>query len=160
MSVESALNTYSEKQLKKDKGPQRRNKKPEKDVEKDCLKWMRDSGFDVNIIEAGGGRNAYGATTVSPGFADCAGNDKDGYAVYVEFKAPSRRSSLREHQRRFLRRKIRTNAFSICVDSCSLLSVSYRIWRGLIDDGRHQRARDYLMTMMPKQNIDSWDPLF
>jgi hypothetical protein len=39
--VKLAIEKYTIKQDKINKGPTRKNSKPEKEVEKECLEWMR-----------------------------------------------------------------------------------------------------------------------
>jgi len=150
---------HHERCLKKDAGPQRKNKKPEKQVEKDCLKWMRENGFDVDIIEASGERNEFGAIAVKSGYSDCSGNDSFGRAVYVEFKAPGRAvfSSVRPGQIKFLKRKIETNCFAVVVDSAKVLENYYRAWINVGMTRGRDGAREYLKDIFPKERVNQDD---
>ena len=155
MSRESTMNAlmrHHENQLKKDKGPQRRNKKPEKKVEEDCLKWGRHQGWSLDIIESRGERDQYGTIAVKAGFSDCVGNDYYGRAVYIEFKAPGRAvfSSVRPAQMAFLEKKIKSNAFAVVVDSAELLAQYYNIWCSTGMASGRDEARKYLEQILPK----------
>lgn len=151
MSAEDALLKHHQKLLKQSEPRKRRNKRPEKEVESACLKWMREHGWSVDVIEASGGRNMYGAVTVKSGFSDACGNTQHGLAVFVEFKAPGRLATLRDHQRVFLTKKINTNCFAVVVDSASRLSTLFDEWL------RHRRnkdlkaAQDFLLNALPKE---------
>ncbi len=162
MSAQKALYNYHAKQLPKNNRAGRKNKKPEKDVEKSCLKWMRGHGMNVDIIEAKGGyNNAYNVIPVKAGFSDCVGNDNLGRALYIEFKSKGNKNRLMEHQRQFLLNKIHTNSFAIVCDSVDHLSNSYNIWAGLYDYGKYERAREFLLSLLPKSKIpDDDQPLF
>ena len=163
MSAQKALYNYHAKQLPKSGKPKKKNQKPEKDVEKTCLKWMREHGFNVDIIEAKGGyNNQYGVIAVKAGFSDCVGNDNFGRACFVEFKAKGRRSNVSEIQRQFLLSKISTNTFAVVTDCVEHLSNSYNIWCGLYDYGKYKRAREFLMSILPKSKTpeDDGKPLF
>jgi len=163
MSAQKALYKYYEKQLPKGNNRKRKNKKPEKNVEKACLKWMREHGFNVDIIEAKGGyNNTYGVIAVKAGFSDCVGNDNLGRGVYIEFKANGRRANVSEQQRQFLLSKIHTNAFAVVTDSVEHLSNCYGIWCGLYDFGKYKRCREFLLSILPKSKLpeDDGKPLF
>ena len=157
--VQKAIETYHDKQLKKDGAgldykPPRKNQKPEEEVVKACLQWMRSAGFDVGLVEA---KSVYSPelerylrSQVKAGTSDCFGNNGFGHAVFVEFKAKSKRSTLAPHQRDFLIRKINTFCFAVCVDSEHLLKEFYENWI-LYRKSSAQKARDYLLECLPKQ---------
>lgn len=165
--VKAAIEKYTEKQSEPatiNPEPRRKNKKPEEEVVKACLAWMRAQGFDVGLVEAKSvyspelGR--YLRSQVKAGTSDCFGNSNMGHAVFVEFKAASKRSTLQPHQREFLVRKINTFCFAVCVDSDHMLKEFYTTWLS------HRRsspesARDYLFTCLPKQKVEADEgPLF
>lgn len=152
--IDAAVKKNSRKYIKKARTTKRtKNQKPEKQVEKYCLVWLRKNGFDVDIIEAGGGFNAYGAVTVKSGYVDCSGNDRHGYAVYIEFKAPKRLSTLRENQRDFLERKINSGAFACVVDSACLLEDIYAEWFNT----DLPEKKNYLLSKLPRRKTRTDD---
>jgi hypothetical protein len=148
MSVKDAMLRHHQKQLKRT--VRRKNNKPEKLVETACMKWFKAHGFSMDIIEGKGGRNAYGAITVRPGYVDCSGNDKYGSSVYVEFKARGRRYNLSMLQRKFLEEKIRTNCFAVVVDSAEILEEYYDTWSDIICP---IEKRVYLTSLLPKSKV-------
>lgn len=159
--IESAINKYLKRQQTGRSEPKRKNKKPEDITVGECKSWYKRHGFDMSIIESkasysqASGR--YTSFTVESGYSDSSGNDKHGNAVYVEFKARGKRSTLREGQRDFLLRKIKTNCFAVCVDSAELLHDYYYHWISLTDSDR----RKYLFSLIPKHRIrDSGGDLF
>lgn len=141
---------YHSRQLRKD-APKRTNKKPEKVVEKLVMSWLNARGFSVNVIEAkatysrAAGRYLSGQTDA--GVSDIVGNDRYGCGVFIELKAPGKRATLRPAQSQFLKEKIRTNCFAVCVDSVDLLERLYRNWSSV--DGVD--SQKYLMNELPKQ---------
>lgn len=158
--IKKAIETYTEKQLKpafESFEPRRKNKKPEEEVVKACLQWMRSEGFDVGLVEAKSvyspelGR--YLRSQVKAGTSDCFGNSNFGHAVFVEFKAPSKRGTLKPHQREFLLKKINTFCFAVCVDSDHILKEFYTTWL-LHRKTSPMLARDYLISCLPKQKVE------
>ena len=159
--VQRALNKYLERQEPKVAGPKRHYEKPEKEVEKACLKWMRDRGWNVQIFEAkatfseAAGR--YISQAMKAGSADCMGHLPDGVGAIVEFKAPGRLSSYAAEknyrQQQFINDKIDAGCFACVVDSVERLSTIYNEWvfrRGaknsLID------SKTYLKSQLPKRS--------
>lgn len=128
--------------------PKRTYKSPEKDLEALVLDWLRLNKFDVNVVEAKAVFNPkikrYISGMTTPGFPDVVGNDCDGNAVFVELKAPGRRSTIRDDQYRFLMRKIESNCFAVCIDSLGMLQQLYNGWKSLDRDDR----QDFLLTQL------------
>lgn len=160
MSAKDALLKYHQRQLKSTKRtPRKKNKKPEKVVEKDCLDWLDKHGFSINVVESkavyskAAGNYIRGQTVA--GFPDLVGNDKDGHAVFIELKAPGKRSTIRPAQVDFLLNKIKTNCFAVCVDSVAYLSTAYALWSEL----EGENAKEYLHSLLPKKRKDD-SPLF
>lgn len=150
----NALLKYHQKQLDsgKRKRTSKKNKKPEFEVVKSCMKWLRDNGFSVDIVEAkavysrSAGMYLNGQTTA--GMTDCVGCTPIGTACFIEFKAKDRICTLKEHQREFIRQKILLGAFSTCVDSVERLSNVYMKWQML---GEREQKIAFLLSLLPKQ---------
>lgn len=154
-SVAAALQRHHVKAAKQaDMRPKRHNEKPEKDVEKACMKWMREQGFSVQVIESKATYSPKAGTWLQQGAkqgtADCIGNTGDGTAVCIEFKAPKKLSTLKYNQRQFLVDKINTGVFAIVTDSVERLQIIYARWLEL----RIQSvwgAKSYLLSMLPEE---------
>lgn len=155
MSAKKALENYYRRQLEEQERqlrPKRRNQKPEKEVERSVMGWLNANGFSCHVVESkavfskAAGRFIKGQTQA--GVADIFGCAPDGTAVFLELKAPGRRSTLKVHQREFLLTKIMIGAFAVCVDSVDLLS---RYW----SEFEHRRkmdpmlARNFLLRQLP-----------
>lgn len=147
MSVREALEAYSKAQFKKNKprDKKKKYKKPEQEMVDKILKWCRSQGMDLNVIESSGGSNKYGAVTVKAGYSDISGNDKNGYAVYIEAKAKDRRCTLKGHQYEFLKRKINSGAFAMVIDNVEHLANYYFTWLMHKENNQHDRAKKYLI---------------
>jgi len=154
--VWKALEGYEKKQDRLRRGPTRTNQKPEKEVETACMDWLKAFGFDMNVIESKAVFNPqsgrYISGQVKAGYLDSSGNDSQGHACYVEFKAPGRRSTLSDKQREFALRKIDTNAFAVVVDSADLLNDFYRCWRKIFRQDKFE-ARQYLKKLLPPEPV-------
>lgn len=116
------------------KAPRKKPGKPE--VELTLLplkKHLEAKEWSMTIIEAKAnfseesGRYTWGA--VEPGFPDLSGNMPTGLAVFIEVKAPGKRSTIRPAQREFLLRKIATNCFAICCDSIEYFERVFGEWQ-------------------------------
>lgn len=153
-STRQALYKYLDKQIKQSK-PKRKNKKPEKDVQYAVEQWLEKNGFDYDIVESksvyheASGRYLHSQTTV--GFSDIVGNDSHGIACFIELKAPGRRSTLRERQRDFLTKKIKSNCFAVVVDSPKLLADYYDEWIEIRRKKSKEGARQFLLSLLPKK---------
>lgn len=154
MSAKTALHKYLEKQLKKDGKVPRKNQKPEKDVEAEVMTWLSANQFDCHVVESkavysySAGRYLHGQT--NPGFSDIVGNDANGMAVFIELKAKGRRSTLRQKQKAFLKKKIASNCFAVVVDSAELLATTYKEWSKLRADSP-KTSQFYLFDQLPKK---------
>ena len=159
--VTRAMENFHRKDLKeisKLQGTSKKNKKPEKEVEADCLKWMKIKGWDVGIYEAKNVKDQYGnylGRTMPVGTCDCMGITPHGIAAYVEFKAKGCRSSFnsekRTKQREFLTSKINHYGFGVVVDSVTMLD---EFWDGYLEIRETlgmNASRDYLLGQLPKK---------
>lgn len=137
--VENAMKGYFERQEPKIKGPTRHYDKPEKEVEKACLKWMRDRGWNVAVYESKATYNPnagrYISQNMKAGTADCMGHMENGIGVVVEFKAPGRLSTFaapkNHRQQEFVKEKIKAGVFACVVDSVSRLEEIFNAWSEL-----------------------------
>lgn len=155
MSAKTALHNYLSKQLAhNNREPKRKNEKPEKIVERSVLAWCKKHKLDVSVVECKGVYNAKTRTFLhgmtEPGYSDLSGNNQLGMAVYIELKAPGRRSTLRFKQREFLIRKIKAGCFAVVVDSSELLEEIYYQWGNYINKDLFGEAKQYLMGQIPK----------
>lgn len=164
--VTDALNKYYAKQDKEIRklngldGPRRKNEKPEKEVEKACLQYMREQNWLVEIYEAKStydpAKGIYRQQAMKAGTCDCMGTLPDGIGVAIEFKAPGRLSSFnaekRFKQRKFIVDKINSNSFACVTDSVDRLKIIYEKWRELRENNTDFGvARNYLLSMLPQQ---------
>lgn len=127
------------------------NGKPEKEVERACMEWLRENGFSCHVVESKAvyshkaGRYIRGQT--DEGFADCVGvYGATGTAVFIEFKAPGRVSTLRPAQKHFLRTKINHNAFACVVDSVERLS---KVWNEYLFRRASLNHQEFLFSELP-----------
>jgi len=152
-SIKRACETYARRTMPKI-GPSRKNKRPEiiKTVIP-CWQWLRQNGFDISIIESKAtysqSQGRYMRSNAEIGYTDISGNSKMGLAVYIECKAPGRRSDLRGGQREFLKRKIHTHCFAVVVDSPQLLESLYVEYRKIRSESFDQ-AVQFLLDQLPK----------
>ncbi len=157
MSAKEALHKYLNKQIKQNSSrtPKRRNRKPEEEVVRSIKKWAIRQSWSIHRVDStavysiSAGR--YNYSQAATGVSDIVGNDSEGIAVYIEVKAPGKLSKLRPGQAVFLKEKIRTNAFAVCVDRVELLANIYVIWSELSNIGERKR---YLMDLLPKKFED------
>ena len=150
--VEKALRNYHEKQLPKKKKTRRKpNKKPEQELVKSLISYCRAHKIDVQVVES---QNVYSQTSgkytraqTRAGTPDLIGNDRSGLSVWIEAKAPGRLSTLRENQREFLERKIRSNCFAVVVDSVERLNSLYY---NFLKFNNRKQAQEYLLFQLPR----------
>lgn len=149
--VKKAIEGYYEKQDKLGELPTRKNEKPEQEVVNKILVWLKQNDFDAMTIEAKATysvqRGGYSGRAASPGTPDIIGNFKDGLAIWIEAKAPSRRSTVRDLQIQFLTRKIQSCCFAVVVDSVDLLEQT---WRQFITLPSERRI-EFLLDQLPKK---------
>lgn len=159
--IEASVLGYATKQLKSS-SPKRKNTKPEKLIEQECLLWMRSKDWDVNIYEAKATYNIkagrYLSSAMKAGTADCMGVTNDGIAVFIEFKAKGRLSTFalekNYRQQQFLISKINHGAFACVVDSAQLLQSYYLQWV-MRRDETIEAGKSFLRSVLPspkKQN--------
>lgn len=159
----SSLGKYLKKQGKKTKSTGRKSAKPEqKAVHEICL-WLKTHGFSYDIVEASKFDRHLGRmvvdTKITPGHSDIVATDKYGFSCHIEVKAKGKRSTLKEHQKEFLKHKILNNGFAVCADSSEYLDRAYREWlriksthiaKGLhgLQSGECQR---FLLAQLPEK---------
>lgn len=140
--------------------PKRSNQKPEEIfIHESLMPWLEANGFDCNVIESKSSyskeRQRYISQNAKPGISDIFGNYRNGLSVFIEAKAPTRRNTLRDNQREFLIRKIRSGCFAIC---CSDLHYINEVWTHFKTLPSEQRI-GYLLDQLPKQKLRESDDL-
>lgn len=171
----AAIERYYKRQEPKTQRKSVHNEKPEKEVEKACLAWMREQGWTVAIYESKATYNAqagrYISQNMKAGTADCMGSMGDGIGVVVEFKAPGKLSTFasekNHRQQEFIKKKIDSGCFACVVDSVDRLKnyfyewISYRASDAMTDP-RGSHSKQYLHAMLPKRKRTKKDddPLF
>lgn len=156
MSAKDALDRYYSKLAKQTKR-KTKNRKPEKEVERFCLEWMRQNHWDVQIYEAKATYNPrqgrYMQQSMKAGTVDCQGVLPDGTFVAVEFKAPGRLSTFAApkniRQKQYLTQKIEHYAFGACVDSCARLQAIFALYSKIRDEEGKDAAKQYLLSQLP-----------
>ncbi len=158
-STRKALDSYMSRQIpRSDTNRKKHNAKPEKEVERACLNWMRDPerGWSVQIYSASATFNPvqgrWMAQSMKAGTVDCQGLMPDGTFVAVEFKAPGalRRFNLPKNhrQKEYLVEKIRMNAFGCVCDSARRLAEIFDGYKAAVAISKDQ-AMMYLMGELP-----------
>lgn len=160
--IRSIIEKQQQKQLDEITRIKRKNSKPEKLVEAECLVWMRAQGWDVAIYESKATWNKsaqrYTNTALKAGTSDCMGTTNEGLAVYIEFKAKGRLSTFANEknfrQQDFLISKINHGAFACVVDSVHLLSAYYIQWtqRRSVDVAT---AKIFLVEQLPRSKKEN-----
>jgi hypothetical protein len=147
--VQKAIGGWHDRQ--KPKQPTRKNQKPEKELEKTVMAWLKLHGFHCTVVEAKSTFNPvarrYISQSVKAGTVDVIGNDSEGRAVFIELKAPGRRSTLSEKQRDFLELKISQMCFAVCIDSVEMLAETYSHWLSLPPLERQK----FLLAQLPSK---------
>lgn len=135
----------------------RRNGKPEKEVERFCLQWMRERNWDVQILESKAVYNANAGRylrtmSVSAGTCDCIGTLPNGLFVAIEFKAPGRLATFasdRNHlQRDYIINKIKSGCFACVTDSAARLEKIYNAWLEALQVSP-EKGKDTLLSFLP-----------
>ena len=132
------------------------NSAPEKEVERECLAWMRKRGWNVQIFEAKATwskeANCWLSQGMKAGTCDCIGNTADGFGVFVEFKALGKLSTFNREsngvQRKFILDKINSGVFACVVDSAVLLEIIFDNWMKLKLEGL-EASKKYLISVLP-----------
>jgi hypothetical protein len=154
-SVKQAMERYFDKQAKKNDPlkKKRKNKKPEKLVEKACMDWLKIMDFSCDVVESKAvfspRAGIYLNSQATPGMSDIVGCTPDGRGAFIELKAKDRRNALKDHQRRFLLEKISRGAFACCVDSPYYLE---KCWE------HYKRGGDMTEMLPIKRDKKSPDP--
>jgi hypothetical protein len=156
LSAADALNRFYKKHAKAVAPKKRRTKnaKPEFELKKLVMKWLINNGFNCNVVESkavfSAAAGGYIRGQTDAGFSDLVGVcPYAGIACFIELKAPGKRATLKEHQRKFLLDKATWFSFSVCVDSVELLESTYRTWVSMVSRGQVQEARTYLIQSLP-----------
>jgi len=161
--IKKAIQSYTQKNTPS-VGPKKTYGAPEKEVEAEALKWLRSEGFHVKIYEAKATYSPKAGRfiqqSMQAGTVDVMGNDKTGRGVFIELKAPGRRSTLRGSQRKFLIEKINTNCFAVCIDSVELLKNQYDKWTQFMNRSQFTLAQDFLRAALPTEKQIEDRPLF
>lgn len=129
--IQDAIAKY-EKKIAPKQSTGRKNKKPEKELEKIVMLWLKQNGFIVNVVESKAVYNPYAKRYLrgqtQAGFADIVGVTPSGHGCFIELKAPGRLSTLRDHQKAFLEARRACGAFAVAIDSIELLQKLYAAW--------------------------------
>lgn len=146
-STKAALERYFNKQAKQNDPlrERRKNKKPEKLVEKAVMEWLKANQFSCHVVESKAvfspRAGIYLNSQADPGMSDIVGCTPDGMGCFIELKAKGRRPALKDHQRRFLLSKITRGCFAACVDSVDYLE---KCWS-------HYKSGNDMTEMLPKR---------
>lgn len=136
----------------------RHNEAPEREVVKQILNFGKVKKWDLDVVEAKAVWNTEAQRFVSgqvkAGYSDISGNTELGHALYIEAKAPGKRSTLRDDQLEFLLRKIASNCFAVVVDSVSGLETYYNGWLLAEDKKSYLRRALPRTTMREQKNQD------
>lgn len=161
-STRNALNNFYLKEFKKTQRqnqPKKKNQKPEKLTERECILWMRNQGWEVGVFEAKATFNhraqRWLSKSMSAGVCDCLGTMQNGISIAIEFKAKGKLSTFLStknfRQQDFIKSKINFNAFACVVDSVEGLKEIYARWKILKDRGYHEDAKKLLFDSLPKK---------
>lgn len=165
-STLKALNRFCDREAKRASRPSRKNNKPEFELKKKFIAWLDVNCFECDVVESKGvynfaaGRYDHGQTKA--GFSDIVGvTPYHGVACFIELKAPGKRGTLKSHQRDFLMRKIRREAFAVCTDSIEHFVEIYEVWRRLRSQFKIKQAENFLMMSLPdvKSVTDNLDDI-
>lgn len=154
-SPKAALDKYFQKQIPK-LTSKRRNLKPEKEVERACMPWMRAQGWDVQIYEAKNTydprRQQWSSKSMQAGTVDCQGLMPNGIFVAIEFKAHGKLRTFNrarnQRQKDYIIQKIGSNAFACVTDSLPLLQSIYNGYLLALKDGQ-DAAKQFLFDHLP-----------
>lgn len=161
-NIQNALDKYLNKQIKKSQ-PTKKYSKPEKEVEKVVLQYLRQKEFLVFVVESKAvyseKSSRYLSGQLTPGFSDVVGLTPHGQFVAVELKAKGRLSTLRPAQYEFLRSVILNHGFAVVVDSVERLEM---IMEEYLQTPGLMNKRTYLLSQLPqsKEIKEIEQPLF
>ena len=160
--VRQAMQRHHQKLLQKETKPKRNHRQVElEEVEKPCLKWMRNQGWEVEISKAeatwdiNAGR--FTRTALQSGMTDSRGWDSSNRPFYVEFKAPgclknvwgSPNKANENRQGNFIIKQIGRSCFAVVVDDLEMLKKLWRNWTTHMDNGDVEAAQKYLLDALP-----------
>ena len=135
-STKASLHKYLDKHAKEFDPSRRRKKKnnrPEKEVEKEVMEWLKRNDFSCHVVESKAVFSASAGiflhSQADPGMSDIIGCTPDGMGCFIELKAKGKKSTLKMHQRKFLLSKIARGAFSVCVDSVEYLEKCWDYYK-------------------------------
>lgn len=139
-----------------------KNKRPEKDlVQMPCMIWMKQMGFSVETYESKAVWDMHAQSYVTKGMKsgtpDCMGCTNQGYAVYIEFKAPGRRKTVKPHQRHFLVSKAQCGAFSCVIDDLEYLKAVWSKWISFRSEGHLNEATQFLLNLLQDNSPSEFD---
>lgn len=157
LRVKNAVENYLIKQNKPKSA--RRNSKPEKQTQIECIAFMRSIGWSIDIYEAKATWNPeqqiWKNQGMKSGTVDCIGCTNNGHSVFVEFKAKGKLSTFNRDenykQRNFLIDKINHGAFGCVVDCKDLLAEIYLKWIVYHKSGQQQDAINFLLSSLPQK---------
>ncbi len=167
-STRRALEKFFErdaKRVEKENGVgssrKKKNEKPEKNVERACVEWMRGMNWEVEIFEAKSTfdprRGVWRNQSMKAGVCDCLGTMPCGTPVAIEFKALGKLATFSQlkntRQIEYLTRKIEYYAFGAVVDSVDRLIHIYNEWSERSTESK-DIARMYLLEMLPRRKLD------
>lgn len=162
--VQKAMERHHQKLLHKEQKQKRSHRKVEQtEVEKPCVLWMKQQGFEVEISKAEATFNPKAGrflkTSLQSGMTDTRGWDCNNRPFNVEFKAPGR---LRDvwgtpskgnagRQAGFIKKQIDRNCFAVVVDDLELLKKLWKNWTTHQDNGDFEAAQKYLHDALPPE---------
>lgn len=128
--VQQAIENHHKKLLPKQK---RKHTHPERDItQPDILAWCRSRNWSIDVVESRAVFNeksgGYHQQQAKSGFSDLVGNMIDGRAVFIELKAPGKRTNASAAQVQFLTQKINTNCFACVTDGSKHLAQLFARW--------------------------------
>lgn len=151
MSIKKACESYWSKEQKKYERGGKKNEKPEEAVVEKHLEfavqndWFLARFESKNVRHYIDGKPIWRQTSVIVGHPDLAGVSAQGHPVYIETKAPGRRSTVRVAQHSFLIEVIKRGGFGVVSDSLEYTVSAYNHYLGL---SQLERA-EYLMVELP-----------
>lgn len=129
---------------------------PEKEVESEVLRWAFQNRWSLDVYDSKGtyskAKGRYSQNTgMKTGTPDLLGVTAEGFAAFLELKAPGKEKVCRIEQHSFLTRKIDSNAFALVLSSVSFLEETYSAWLKLRNQGKEKEARQFLLSLLPKK---------
>jgi len=147
-NVMAAIAKYEKKHSVKTDYQKRHNQAPEKQVVHEIMIWAKGHGFDLSIIDSRAvyspETRKYTSRTTSEVMPDIIGN-MEHLAVYIEAKAPGKRSRTSDAQKMFLERKILCGCFACVADSVDTLR---ELWEQFLVLNPNE-AKVFLLSKIP-----------